>query len=34
MVLEAKHADPVNLVRFARVVITKAAVKQLEEVLA
>ena len=34
MVLEAKHADPVNLVRFARVVLTKAAVKQLEEVLA
>ena len=34
MVLEAKHADPVNLVRFARVVMTKAAVKQLEEVLA
>jgi large subunit ribosomal protein L4 len=34
MVLEAKHADPVNLVRFAKVVLTKAAVKQLEEVLA
>jgi large subunit ribosomal protein L4 len=34
MVLEARHADPVNLVRFARVVLTKAAVKQLEEVLA
>ena len=34
MVLEAKHADPVNLVRFARVVLTKGAVKQLEEVLA
>jgi large subunit ribosomal protein L4 len=34
MVLEAKHADPVNLVRFAKVVMTKAAVKQLEEVLA
>ena len=34
MVLEAKHADPFNLVRFAKVVLTKAAVKQLEEVLA
>ncbi len=34
MVLEARHADPVNLVRFAKVVLTKAAVKQLEEVLA
>ena len=34
MVLEAKHADPVNLVRFAKVVLTKGAVKQLEEVLA
>jgi len=34
MVLEAKNADPVNLVRFARVVLTKGAVKQLEEVLA
>ena len=33
MVLEARHADPVNLVRFAKVVMTKAAVKQLEEVL-
>lgn len=34
MVLEARHADPVNLVRFAQVVLTKGAVKQLEEVLA
>ena len=34
MVLEAKHADPVNLVRFAKVVLTKGAVKQFEEVLA
>jgi large subunit ribosomal protein L4 len=33
MVLEAKHADPVNLVRFAKVVLTKGAVKQFEEVL-
>lgn len=34
LVLEAKHADPVNLVRFDKVVLTKGAVKQLEEVLA
>lgn len=34
LVLEARHADPVNLVRFAKVVLTKGAVKQLEEVLA
>jgi len=34
MVLEARHADPVNLVRFAKVILTKGAVKQLEEVLA
>jgi len=34
LVLEARHADPVNLVRFARVVLTKGAVKQFEEVLA
>jgi large subunit ribosomal protein L4 len=34
MVVEAKHADPVNLVRFGNVVLTKGAVKQFEEVLA
>jgi large subunit ribosomal protein L4 len=34
MVLEAKYADPVNLVRFAKVLLTKGAVKQFEEVLA
>ena len=34
MVLEAKHVDPVNLVRFAKVILTKGAVKQFEEVLA
>jgi large subunit ribosomal protein L4 len=34
LVLEARHADPVNLVRFAKVVLTKGAVKQFEEVLA
>ncbi len=34
LVLEAKHADPVSLVRFPSVVLTKGAVKQFEEVLA
>ena len=34
LVVEAKYADPVNLVRFPKVVLTKAAVKQFEEVLA
>lgn len=34
LVLEAKNADPVNLVRFPKVVLTKGAVKQFEEVLA
>jgi large subunit ribosomal protein L4 len=34
LVLEAKNADPVNLVRFPKVVLTKAALKQFEEVLA
>ena len=34
LVLEAKNADPVNLVRFAKVILTKGAVKQFEEVLA
>ncbi len=34
LVLEARHADPVNLIRFAKVVLTKGAVKQFEEVLA
>ena len=34
LVLEAKHADPVNLVRFPKIVVTKAALKQFEEVLA
>jgi large subunit ribosomal protein L4 len=34
LVVEAKHADPVNLVRFPRVLLTKGAVKQFEEVLA
>ena len=34
MVLEARHADPVSLMRFERVLVTKAAVKHLEEALA
>jgi large subunit ribosomal protein L4 len=33
-VLEARHADPVSLVQAARVLITKGAVKHLEEALA
>ena len=34
LVLEARHADPVSLVRFPKVLITRAAVKHLEEALA
>jgi large subunit ribosomal protein L4 len=34
LVLEARHADPVSLVRFPKVLLTKAAVKHLEEALA
>jgi len=34
LVLEARHADPVSLMRFEKVLITKAAVKHLEEALA
>jgi large subunit ribosomal protein L4 len=34
MVLEARHADPVSLMRFERVLVTRAAVKHLEEALA
>lgn len=34
MVLEAKHADPLSLIRFPRVVITKGAIAKLEELLA
>ena len=33
LVIEAKYADPVNLVRFPKVLLTKGAVKQFEEVL-
>jgi large subunit ribosomal protein L4 len=34
MVLEARHADPVSLMRFEKVLMTRAAVKHLEEALA
>jgi large subunit ribosomal protein L4 len=34
MVLEARHADPVSLMRFEKVLLTRAAVKHLEEALA
>ena len=34
LVLEARHADPVSLMRYERVLVTKAAVKHLEEALA
>jgi len=34
MVLEARHADPVSLMQFDKVLMTKAAVRHLEEALA
>ena len=34
LVLEARHADPVSLVRFPKVLLTRGAVKLLEEALA
>jgi large subunit ribosomal protein L4 len=34
MVLEARHADPVSLMRFEKVLMTRDAVKHLEEALA
>lgn len=34
LVVEAEHADPVSLVRFPRVIVTRNAVKKLEEMLA
>jgi len=34
LVLEARHADPVSLMRYEKVLVTKAAVKHLEEALA
>lgn len=34
LVVEAQHADPYNLVRYASVLLTKSAVKKFEELLA
>lgn len=34
LVLEAKHADPLSLIRFPKVLMTKGAVTKLEELLA
>jgi large subunit ribosomal protein L4 len=34
LILEARHADPVSLMRFEKVLVTRAAVKHLEEALA
>jgi large subunit ribosomal protein L4 len=34
LVLEARYADPVSLMQFEKVLVTKAAVKHLEEALA
>jgi large subunit ribosomal protein L4 len=34
LVLEARHADPVSLMRYEKVLVTRAAVKSLEEALA
>ena len=33
LVLEAKHADPVSLVNFGNVIVTRNAVKQIEEMM-
>jgi len=33
LVVEAKHADPVSLVRFSNVIVTRNAVKLIEEIL-
>ena len=34
LVVEAQYADPVSLVHFPKVIVTKSAVKKLEEMLA
>ena len=34
LVLEARHVDPVSLVRFPKVLLTRGAVTQFEEALA
>jgi ribosomal protein L4 len=33
-VLEARHADPVSLMQYEKILVTRAAVKHLEEALA
>jgi large subunit ribosomal protein L4 len=33
-VLEARHADPVSLIRYQKILLTKGAVKHFEEALA
>ncbi len=33
LVLEAREVDPVSLVRFENIVLTRGAVKELEEIL-
>jgi large subunit ribosomal protein L4 len=33
-VLEARHADPVSLLHYEKILVTRAAVKHLEEALA
>ncbi len=33
LVVEVQHADPVSLVRFPQVIVTRSAVRQLEEIL-
>jgi large subunit ribosomal protein L4 len=34
LVLEPRHADPLSLIRFSQVIVTKAAIAKLEEMLA
>jgi large subunit ribosomal protein L4 len=34
MIVEVGHADPVSLLRFANVIMTRSAVTQIEELLA
>ncbi len=34
LVLEAQHADPISLIRFPKVLVTRAAVSKMEEMLA
>jgi large subunit ribosomal protein L4 len=34
LVVEPRHADPLSLIHFKRVLVTKAAIEQLKEMLA